>query len=285
LAPEVGALADSGKFGTEWDTEALDFIIADYFAMLSDDLAGRPYVKAQHRAVLLKQLGRSKGSVEYKYRNISAVLHELGLPWISGYKPAFNFQKAMFGVIERRLLAERAIVYAEPAPTAPASLAEAGAVFVGMPPPTPQQRPRELEQLIQKFDPVERDRLNRALGFAGEGFVMEIEKNKLTSANRHDLAKRIRWVSQEDGDGAGYDILSYEASGAEKLIEVKTTNGAAKTPFFLTRREYEVADCRRDDWHLYRVHLFAQKPRIFTVRPPLPASLHLQTETWRASIA
>jgi hypothetical protein len=48
-------------------------------------------------------------------------------------------------------------------------------------------------------------------------------------------------MAAEDGDGAGYDILSFDPSGKERLIEVKTTNGAAKTPFFLTRNEHETS--------------------------------------------
>ena len=115
--------------------------------------------------------------------------------------------------------------------------------------------------------------------------MFDLECQRLMQAERPDLAKRVRWVSVEDGDGLGYDIRSYEPTGAEKLIEVKTTNGAARTPFFLTRTEYEVAEERKADWNLYRVHRFAQTPQIFTVKPPLQESLKLDPESWRASIA
>src|SRR5687767_9068173 len=77
----------------------------------------------------------------------------------------------------------------------------------------------------------------------------------------------------ERSDGVGYDIRSFEPSGSEKLIEVKTTNGGAKTPFFLTRTEYEVAEERKDSGHLYRLHRFAQAPQIFTVKPQLADAL------------
>lgn len=49
-------------------------------------------------------------------------------------------------------------------------------------------------------------------------------------------------VAAEDGDGAGYDVLSFSAKGRERLIEVKTTNGSAWTPFFLTRNECDLAE-------------------------------------------
>src|SRR5690606_37779513 len=129
-------------------------------------------------------------------------------------------------------------------------------------------RPRELERLVRKFDPVERDFRNRTLGKAGEEFGLDVERSRSLAEDRSDLARRIRWVSAEDGDGAGFDILSFDNRGREKLIEVKTTNGTARTPFFLTRVEHEVAHERTDAWELYRVHRFAHKPQIFSVRPP-----------------
>jgi hypothetical protein len=112
-----------------------------------------------------------------------------------------------------------------------------------------------------------------------------VERRQLAKLQRSDLSERVRWISDEDGDGAGYDILSFDASDRERLIEVKSTNGGANTPFFLSRNEYETAAAHAESWRLYRVHLFAQTPRIFTISPPLLASVHLRTETWRASFS
>ncbi|HKK84524.1 MAG TPA: hypothetical protein VJ942_03275, partial [Roseovarius sp.] len=71
-----------------WTDAENDLIVADYFAMLADDVAGRPYKKAEHRRQLLPLLNnRSAGSVEFKHQNISAVLKGLGEVWITGYKP------------------------------------------------------------------------------------------------------------------------------------------------------------------------------------------------------
>ena len=60
-------------------------------------------------------------------------------------------------------------------------------------------------------------------------------------------------------------------------------DGSARTPFYLTRNECDVADQRPAEWRIYRVHLFANSPRVFTVAPPLEHSLVLRPETWRAS--
>ena len=48
-------------------------------------------------------IDRTDGSIEFKRENISAVLGELGFPWIKGYKPAANYQDALFEAIERFL--------------------------------------------------------------------------------------------------------------------------------------------------------------------------------------
>ena len=76
---------------------------------------------------------------------------------------------------------------------------------------------------------------------------------------------------------------SPKPSPQERLIEVKTTNGGVRTPFYLTRNEHEVSEVRGDVWRLYRVHLFAQCPSIYTLSPPLAQALHLRAEAWRAS--
>jgi hypothetical protein len=272
-------MGDGSKIGAPWNDHELDVIVGDYFNMLSDDLAGTPYVKAKHNASVMSATGRTHRSVEFKHQNISAVLDELGLPWIPGYIPKRNYQNAIFDAIDRYLSRNPAILEFTPVSSRSVSLSP----FVAVPDLLPNRpTPNRLERLVRKFDPVERDHRNRALGRAGEAFVVEVERNRLITIDREDLAGRIRWVAAEDGDGAGFDILSFDLDGKERLIEVKTTNGAARTPFFISRNECEMAGERPMDWCLYRVHLFARDPRIFTVTPPLTQSLRLTPETWRA---
>lgn len=279
------ALADQAKIGTIWTDDELDVIVADYFSMLEDELNGRPYVKSRHSAALMENIGRTHRSVEFKHQNISAVLEELGLPRIAGYKPKRNYQGAIFDAIDRYLsIHDEILTLVRRNPSA--LPIDTQRIFVE--PPTlaeRTERPRRLQRLIRKFDPVDRDHRNRALGRAGEAFVIEVERKNLLEAGRPDLAKGVRWVSEEEGDGAGYDISSFDPSGRKRLIEVKTTNGAARTPFFLSRNEHDTAATHADFWQLYRVHLYSQAPRIFTIVPPLKKSLHLRTETWRASFS
>ena len=97
------------------------------------------------------------------------------------------------------------------------------------------------------------------------------------------LADKVRWVSQEDGDGAGYDIASFAPNGSPRLIEVKTTNGWERTPFYITRNELEVADARRQEWSLVRLFDFSRQVRAFELRPPLEAHVSLMATQYRAS--
>lgn len=273
-------VADQEKLGKPWNDDELDAIIADYFSMLADELAGRPYVKAHHNAALMDRIGRTHRSIEFKHQNISAVLEELGLPSIPGYKPKRNYQNAIFDAVDRYLSTRGELSLV---PVARPTLRTAD-LFVESPVRgQAPQRPPRLERLVRKFDPVARDFRNRALGKAGESFVLEVERKQLLSAGRSDLAAKIRWVAAADGDGAGFDVLSFDPAGRERLIEVKTTNGPARTPFYLTRTESEVASERANAWRLYRVHLFSQAPRIFTLTPPIEASVYLRAEAWRAS--
>jgi hypothetical protein len=233
----------------------------------------------------MQQIGRTHRSVEFKHQNISAVLEEMGLPWILGYKPKRNYQASIFGAIDRYLSSNQDVVY-EQLPPKVLAVADDSAAFVDAPKlELPSVRPWLLERLVRKFDPVERDLRNRSLGRAGEEFVLEIEKKKLERFRRPDLLKKVRWVSEDEGDGAGYDILSFEPDGRERLIEVKTTNGAARTPFFLSENECQRATASAESWRLYRVHLFAQTPRIFQIAPPLNEMVHLRPDTWRASFS
>src|SRR5689334_440099 len=85
-----------------WSQDEVELIVADYFAMLRSVLAGDPVNKAEHNRRLRARLNnRSKGSVEFKHANISAVLLRLdGVPYIEGYKPRWNYQ----GILEQAVL-------------------------------------------------------------------------------------------------------------------------------------------------------------------------------------
>jgi hypothetical protein len=277
-------MADEKPTGTDWSDREVDLIVADYFDMLRLELAGETYVKKHRNEALQKLTGRSRGSIEFKHENISAVLLKLGLPWIRGYKPAHHYQGALLGGIERFLLQARPGFLEAPheaagALLANAQMAEAPSLFIEAPPTLEKvtaAEPPQLKRLIQKFDPAARDERNRALGEAGEQRVFHFEQSRLAGEGRNDLARKVRWVSQEDGGGAGYDILSFDVRGRERLLEVKTTTGYQLTPFYISENERSLSEERPDAFRLVRVYDFIRRPRAFELVPPLANSVLLR---------
>lgn len=275
----------------DWTNEQNDAIVADYFSILAEELESLPRTKAEHNRALQQRLGRSKGSISFKYQNISAILKCLGEDWIFGYKPAFNFQGSLADAVARWLaqhpdwLARGTV---DPS-LDPKGLIQAPAVLWIGPPPTFSNMPVpvEIDQMIRiaaKFDVAERDARNRALGKAGEERVLVHERATLEAAGRSDLARKVRWVSSEDGDGAGYDIASFDLEGAARLIEVKTTNGWERTPFHISRNELETADQLQNEWCLLRLWNFNRQVKAFELRPPLTSHVMLTANSFSASL-
>jgi hypothetical protein len=270
----------------DWTDEENDEIVADYFAMLADDLAGRPYSKAARNRELQTRIGRPRGSIEYKHQNVSAVLKGLGEDWITGYKPAFNFQSSLVDAVAR-WLGDNSKWLERIAPTVAHSFKDDAVLWIGPPPlhsnaPPPAEL-AQMTSIARKFNVAERDDRNRTLGKAGEARIVAHERATLVGAGRGDLAERVNWVADSEGDGAGYDIASFHPDGRERLIEVKTTNGWERTPFHISRNELAVAETRRDEWHLARLWNFSREPRAFEIRPPLENHLALTPMSFQAS--
>ena len=244
-----------------------------------------PFVKAHRNTALQKLTGRSQGSVEYKHQNISAVLDRISMPWIEGYKPMANFQASLIDGVERHLLRSE-FKFSTPVHTAPMGFEDQPALFFEPPPQLirePINEPEFLRRLVRKFDPAERDARNRALGKQGEERILLSEQMRLRAANRIDLAERVYWVSDQEGDGAGYDILSFDISGEERLLEVKTTSGHQTTPFYLSENERALSVEKPDKFRLVRVYNFAREPKVFELIPPLDNIVNLAPTSYRAS--
>lgn len=277
-------MAEIDPTGSDWSDHEINLIVADYFDMLQLERLGQQYVKAERNRALQELTGRSRGSIEFKHQNISAVLYKLGLDWISGYKPMANYQKALLAGIERYLDHKAEALISSPTMVI-AGLAEEGELFLEEPPhiTQPIDDPEPLSRLVRKFDPAARDARNRALGKLGEERAFFSERARLKAEGREDLARKVRWVSEEDGDGAGYDILSFTAFGAERLIEVKTTVGSQITPFFLTENERLLSTECPDAFRLLRLYEFNRAPKAFQLAPPLESSVLLSPANYKAS--
>lgn len=284
----TGRVSDADVTGTDWSAREIDLIVADYFDMFRMEIAGQSVNKAERNRAMQELTRRSRGSIEFKHQNISAVFYRLGYPWIRGYKPRFNYQAALLDGVERFLDHSRTIIDAALDIRSPASGFGEEVAIVPFEQP-PELRPAEddgvpaLKRLVRKFDPALRDERNRSLGRLGEERIFLHERETLRALGRRDLSDRVRWVAQEDGDGAGFDILSFTPEGGEKLLEVKTTVGERLTPFFLTHNERVVSEERPDAFRIVRLFDFARTPRAFELHPPLENCVLLRPQIYRAT--
>src|SRR5262245_50151990 len=72
--------------------------------MLEAQLRETKYSKTEHRRALSKLLNnRTDGSIERKHQNISAILIELGFPYVDGYKPLKNYQQLLYDAVASRV--------------------------------------------------------------------------------------------------------------------------------------------------------------------------------------
>jgi hypothetical protein len=269
-----------------WSREEVEAAVADYFIMLGKELRSEPYNKAGHNRQLQNLLsGRTRGSVEKKHQNISAVLIDLGFPYVDGYKPLGNYQELLARVVQERLSAAPglqevvAATVAAEVEMAPA-VADILSIFIS-PPVRDGGAARLYDRGTSSVARPQRNYLevearNRSLGRAGEELVLRFEHERLRRAGESVLADRIEHVSRTRGDGIGYDIRSFEVNGRERLIEVKTTRFGALTPFFASRNEVAFSEERRDDYQLYRLFGFRAEPRLYALAGSLRISCQLE---------
>lgn len=90
-------------------------------------------------------------------------------------------------------------------------------------------------------------------GMKGEEIAFEIEKEYLNSINKEDLAIKVRHVSKDEGDGHGYDILSFFPDGQEKYIEVKSSENTNSTTFKISSNELDFMKRNKDNYQVYRL--------------------------------
>lgn len=280
--------------GTDWSHEEVEACVADYLHMLTLELNGQRYSKTAHARALAERLdGRNRAAIEFKHCNISAVLLALGYPYIDGYKPRGNYQTLLFDVVGGQAQSNDALqAAAQSAVLRPAVMIapdDTDAVWVPAP-ATATARVRETPRsYLPRFSPAQRDYLeqearNRSLGRAGELFVMELETRRLHAAGQKQLANQVEHVAASQGDGLGYDVLSYETDGRERLIEVKTTTFGVLTPFYVSRNELARSEADANQYHLYRIFDFRARPRLFDLPGAIASHCHLEPVTYLAHV-
>src|ERR1700730_1971431 len=109
--PRGGDVTNSlGRPGEPWHRDEVNVVVTAYLAMLSAELRGeRPNKSARIAEIAPLLPARSISSIERKMQNISAVLAELQLEWIDGYKPLAHYQLALRDAVADALSGNRRI--------------------------------------------------------------------------------------------------------------------------------------------------------------------------------
>jgi len=273
----------------DWSREEVEAVVADYLRMLTLELTSQSFNKSEHRRALQQKLtDRSESSIEFKHCNISAVMLELGFPYVRGYKPLPNYQALLLAVVVEQvrlnpIVDQAALAAVEQPAVVPA---EHDFTLVKAEAPKRELKAAENSQITfvaVKRDYLEREERNRSLGSAGEEFVVQFEQWRLSQFGQRRLADRVEQVSKSKGDGLGYDVLSFDTDGRERFIEVKTTSFGRETPFFVSRRELALSKIESTRFHLYRVFDFRKTPRMFDLSGALEQHCTLDPLTYKAS--
>jgi hypothetical protein len=63
--------------GLDWTDAENAVLVANYFAVLADEMAGRAFVKRRHNAAVVAEIGRTRGSVEVNIPRQSRGLYDV----------------------------------------------------------------------------------------------------------------------------------------------------------------------------------------------------------------
>jgi hypothetical protein len=196
----------------------------------------------------------------------------MGQPYIRGYPPLPNYQILLEHVVSDYIVQKPEIekvfeAFAEASPS-PQTL-----IFESMVESMPDMKTMLEEPEIVYKNPVkinylEKEQANRAIGQTGESIAIEYERWRLIKEGKENFADKIEWVSQTQGDGLGYDILSRNTNGTDRYIEVKATKLTKEAPFYFSSLEYDFSKRNSSNFFLYRVFNLKANPKLFIANGP-----------------
>lgn len=120
-------------------------------------------------------------------------------------------------------------------------------------------KPKNLGNTKRKPDYINNLERNTKQGLEGEELVIKNQIDILSKDSElKEYVDQIKHLSVDEGDGAGYDILSFKKDTKNEIIEhyieVKSTKSGIETPFFMSSNELEVARTKGKQYSIYRLY-------------------------------
>jgi hypothetical protein len=116
---------------------------------------------------------------------------------------------------------------------------------------------------------------------------MERERSRLIAAGRADLAEKVVHTALTEGDGAGFDISSYDPDGRPKFVEVKTTTGPKDTDFLISANEVRFSMTHPDSYEICRIFQYDARlnsGRCYSIRGDITRHFRLTPTEYRAKV-
>lgn len=275
------------KRGRQWNNFEIESIVSAYKEMLWLQVLQHEFTKSEFNLSVQRKTGRSRASIEFKFRNISAVMSVLQLPEVRGYLPARNFQKALFDCI---LQWERSGVFKpiiDRLLIRPQRPMDTRVYYVDPPEVKPERSHSEVrinQQAVSGIHFPSRNDWRYWLSRAGAEYIYHAEIDRLSQAGQGHLSRKVSWVSESEDYDAGFDVLSFDTVGNERRLGVKTTIGTMHSPFFVTSNEFSVSEAYQKSYRLIRLFEFGTNPKAFELAPPLSDRLKLTPSVYSASL-
>ena len=143
----------------------------------------------------------------------------------------------------------------------------------------------ETNPLIKKTDYIKKAKMDAEIGYLGEMFVLEYERQRLVNNPLlSEYSDKIEHVSVKS-DGYGYDIESYDLFGLEikKIyIEVKTTKNKVDIEFPVSKGEVDRSKQLKKQYFVYRVYDVLKEPKFYRVSGSINDHFDLDPTTFLA---
>ena len=152
-----------------------------------------------------------------------------------------------------------------------------------------QEKNQKLKKKSSRIVKINFSKINEAkidFGKKCEEMIYLYEIERLKKEGREDKAKDVVWISRDSGDGAGYDIESFEKKDGkyEKIyIEVKGTDKKVTEPFEVTINEVIVSEKYKENYYIYRIgKASTENPLFYKINGSIREKFELEAIKFKA---